>query len=98
MDERPIEEVRRAVVDADGDSERVFEYIRLMGHRDATWEDYLNALEYRVLVGSPVAVKLHGILNIAVPRSGVIQERKEWIKVLDKKNIDLNARVKDSLV
>ena len=92
LDNLKIEDIRKSVQKAQSDSQRVFEFMKLLKHPELTWEDLISCLQYRVIIQEQAAFRLHDLLDIKIQESeGVTTDIKEWYKVLESKHIEKNS-------
>lgn len=94
MVNQSIEQIRENIQKAETDAQKIHEYFKLINHPDVTWADYLDALDYRIIVGSPISIKLHEMLNVPFSKQEPIQTKDEWITLLQSRGIDIKEKTK----
>jgi hypothetical protein len=88
-----IEQIRKAMVNAKSDSERVIEFMKLVKHASLTWEDLLLALQYEVIIAEQAAFRLHDFTGVKIPPEGPIRDKHAWEQILESNDIDIRVAI-----
>lgn len=90
---KTADQLRQEIEAQESIAEKCHLYMLLTRHEDATWQDYLDALEFKVCIGSPIAIELHELLGVSFSE-GVIFQVDKWIEILKTKGLSPESKVR----
>ena len=85
-----IESLRKTFSNADGDSVLGDEFAKLIKHPELTWNDLIDLLRFKIVIGEYASFKLHDFLGVPISKDGPIREQEEWKRILRDKAINLS--------
>ncbi len=89
-----VNELRRRVREQRTFADSVEAFFCLMKQPELTWLDLLDGLDHPGLIAENAMIDLHHRLNIPIPQTGFISDRRVWAEVLKEKAIPEYQQVK----